>query len=101
MKSIEKPLTIVLLIAFTLLVYFFECRPSQEEKLIEESNHTKEIIEEETITIRNNGLTITYNNYDFIRIDTVVDWNLDTGEELELINIDIFTEVNKDTLSIK
>ena len=46
MKSIEKPLTIVLLIAFTLLVYFFECRPAQEEKLIEELNQAEEIIEE-------------------------------------------------------
>lgn len=46
MKSIEKPLTIVLLITFTLLVYFFECRPAQEEKFIEKLNQTEEIIEE-------------------------------------------------------
>tara|TARA_B100000965_G_C19341436_1_gene647591 strand:+ start:532 stop:765 length:234 start_codon:yes stop_codon:yes gene_type:complete len=46
MKEIEKPLTFVLIIAFTLLTYFFYGPPAQKEELIEELNQTKEVIED-------------------------------------------------------
>ncbi len=45
MKSIEKPLTVALFVAFVLLVYFFQCKPSYEANLATEQNQPEEVME--------------------------------------------------------